>query len=511
VVIVDACANYAALAGSSGRITTKNFAIGGNERPQRKQFVMLGVGMGEYAENLDRGTGLFSERFLKALENKKLKDLIDTPQILANKLISEFDELKIKGEVDQVPTYFAFRNWGAEEDFPWGTLSLSELDRIHPTLAVARTELVELLEIVEPMRAIPLNDCVQAFKRIWPVKDPPPAGDSCFRNCLIMMAKGWPKEMLMFLTLCHPLFSKNDGAKIKEWQNKLSDEKKLLLEEIAREQQKSLVPKMEKGRLVQVVVEPIAGALKGDISYKLHLVVASQEKNGDPLFYRCSEARSEIRLLETDFSQYFSNSWSVRDPGAKLVIEFAVPRELLGCPVETWKIEDGEDFTAVGSYFAVALRSYDRHYRLPKYEIPLSRLREKWKLLGNGMKSDSLLRLDDSQVKWTDKRYLGLCVLKIEVDAGGEAARRFFDSIIGAGLPVAMWLHGHMGSPETAWPVIERRFLEKKCVEWLEEAQPFRSGKIDSELPCSGMTILLDNPDQPLPDLNPPLYNHIQP
>lgn len=511
IVIVDACANYSELSGGHKEAISIPFPKG-NPMPQRQYFVIMAARTGEYAEN-EGGTGLFSSSLLCALKGKTLDDLFDRADSIAIDLKTEFEELKKQGKAHQIPAYYGYQPYGSPRDCVLITANLH-------SFSITFEQLDELLKITAQLKiTVSSNQCIEALLGVRPFINPPKVKspeNQYFQRCLCALARGVAKELLGFLTICHTYFGADPIAEeIKGWTLRIAKSNSIDIGDLENMRPLTTVPR-GKGNLVQVVVEPLYGTTKGKVLYKLHLSVRSDKKNEKPFFYQCSEERSDLKALKSDFKEYFSASSGYLDSEAKPTIELALPRELLNCGAQIWEIENGPELSPVGYDYSVAIRSYDRHYCQPRYFTPLSNLKEKWKLLTPTIEEKSLILLDDcriadgDRVKWKNKDILALCVLKIEGDPTGATMQKVFDSMITAGLPLALWLNSHAVTVKVARDAIKDRFLKKPHSEWLEIAKSFRLGSDESGLHCSDLAVLSDNPDRPLPVLNSLLNNHTQ-
>jgi hypothetical protein len=263
--------------------------------------------------------------------------------------------------------------------------------------------------------------------------------------------------------------------------------------------------------VLQVVVSPEFGYPPGDERYEIFVGLRPSSARGADCF-KTLPGSGTIRANEL-----VANLWSiVRKAEAssktadELRVEAVLPKELFPDGACHWKARWGSQDLQIAKRYAVALRSYERNYFIEDYSGPRRLQRSKWKSLEHGVTNgqvawcEGIVALAEQEMhSWSQEDTLALCALTL----ASEYRRRVDDaieSLISAGIPLGVWFC-NPAPPANGWRnLIQRRFLTLPRAAWLAAARTFHQrADADRELGCTGLSVLWDDPQQPvlkLPD-----------
>jgi len=109
LIVVDTCANY--VASSTTSLPSATFAAG-KPLSDRRQYALYAAATGELAKNLDREqTGLFTREILSYLKSAAPGTWPPDLSTLVQHLHKRFSDLRAKGETQQTPADFWYRDW----------------------------------------------------------------------------------------------------------------------------------------------------------------------------------------------------------------------------------------------------------------------------------------------------------------------------------------------------------------------------------------------------------------
>jgi hypothetical protein len=258
---------------------------------------------------------------------------------------------------------------------------------------------------------------------------------------------------------------------------------------------------------LQVVVECLPGCLKDQDKYRLHACVRLASAPAAPPLHQCAapEVATQPAELSAQFTPLFEEAFAFVTSLDGFRVEAALPVPLLAAGVDEWKVPFGRRLDPLVKHYAVALRSFDRHY-LSGYRNSLLVQKQKWQRLQAGLAARSVawvekpLAFDSAPfATWEDQDTLALCATTLAAAGDGLSLADLIDALILSGIPIALWLQGYHGDVTSARSELEKYFINgSPPAEWLACAGKFRK---KPPVPCDGLTLLWDDPTQTLPSL----------
>ncbi len=184
-----------------------------------------------------------------------------------------------------------------------------------------------------------------------------------------------------------------------------------------------------------------------------------------------------------------------RDPGGRLLVEVALPLELLSLELDTvrWKTDSDE---LCGQLVPIVVRSLDR-MPVPGRE-DAARHAVKWGKLGTSIAAEAVVWAGDPDDPEA-LAFFSLSPIEPSRPDGLQGLRRL---LIDQGLPLGVWLRRDAPREKPAVARLSRELIEVDHREWPERARTLRRKK-DTVLPP--FTLLWDDPTFPPPTAAAPL------
>lgn len=508
LALIDACAEYAELKNVGPKIAPVNLP-GSKRVAERQQFVLLSTSKGQYAGDLAMlKTGLFSQKLLERLGQESNVECLLKIQTIAEELQRTFQELTDHGEASQVPDYFGVRSWGKEREWPPRETvpPTEEEDPKH----VSASELADLCIITSGMKpAMPLAVLDAALHETAPFISLANylEGMERFRDCLRQLAATPPKAIFLFLELCRPHLQ--GIPRLLTWETNVASRLKVSLAEcraLAAERKLKPAPPVV-ADLLQVIVEPIEGQLGPHPLFQLRVRVSTLGAPEAEHFLKCAgESAPDGPKLAEQFTTLFREAFG-RITTMNFRVELVLPIELLVAGIDGWQVRKGLKGLPVIEHYPIALRSYDRRYNLDFKEARL-RQEEKWRTLERGLVAQHFLWVeappcvrDGAVPAWEDANALALFALNLQPPCGEGELVEVIEALIMAGIPLAVWLRGHQGEVQVSSAALRKLFAAEPPHRWSQQALAFLKTDKDQRVPaCAGLSLLWEDPAQPLPD-----------
>jgi hypothetical protein len=264
----------------------------------------------------------------------------------------------------------------------------------------------------------------------------------------------------------------------------------------------------------QVVVKPVMGSIRGKEKYELRYALREEEDLSPVRASKTSALKGSLLELKARFAEFFENIRKKAREGQGTIelVEAIVPVEVLFAGSDRWEILDGGMKRPVSRCFGTFLRSYERGYpdavRTHEQSFDGARdlQRDKWPdSIACGCESWSCVEAADKLCDglfetWRETQTKAVAALTLTVPAGAlNDEHRVAERLIAAGIPVAIWLTGHGGGGAEAMLKLMERL--KGQVADLPRCVFGWKDRDNKEHQCTGISLLWDNYDDPLPDL----------
>ncbi|WP_224371756.1 VMAP-C domain-containing protein [Hyalangium versicolor] len=202
-----------------------------------------------------------------------------------------------------------------------------------------------------------------------------------------------------------------------------------------------------------------------------------------------------------------------------LMFEFILPRELLLEEVEHWVIEKGSDPVPIGIRHPVVVRSLERIYAEVRSDLDEEFLdaatdwRQKWQAM-QALAEGALPVFRIASLTDLERTRLLSMLLKKEIacvalelspsNCPVQTRRDVLKTVIGKGIPIALWTRGEKAAPTQLGATFERLLTE--VLELPSRVLDERLSAFESNNPHhagQSLTLLFDSPDRVPPDAVP--------
>lgn len=522
ITIVDACATFADQRGydRSDHIATAHpFPV--RQQVSRSWSAIFSTNPGEYALNLAQKTGLFSRELRRQLRRvtNSTRDLFQELETAAQQLNHTFDARSQNGESAQHPYFYSVRPFDQGERV-LGNPRLEKIDQLYAPYTISYAESRELQVLINQIVThIPESDVRRLFRIAVDVPNGGPEsldGFACLSDCTLYLAKGFPGPLFKFLALCRPFFARKAptaAGAIDHWQRSVAARLSVNLElwqAAARNAKTKTTPKV-KSQVIQLIVDPVFGP-PGNERYQIRAAISDTDATEPAEVITVASSNAVLaRLLPSELRTVFRETFSHLKTHEGLRIEAVLPAELLPVGAQRWIVRIGANDLHLSMKFALALRSHERRYH-PDYSVPLAVQRDKWRSVkkklstANVAWSEDPIQLDSAALEsWDNRKMLALFALRFYSNDGQRQARAV-EQLISAGIPLAVWFHDPQ-QPANGWrESLRDNFMAQPCKNWPTRALDFHKQAQRSPA-CTGLVLLWDNPEQPLPE--PPGRNRM--